>query len=92
MLDEVTCGENTKRHVFMQLPDDLARAEHARGVALDEHFDPHDGVEGPVARATAAVVDEEGVQPSPPNRSSYPGAGESPPAMEIAALARRPSP
>ena len=69
MLEEVTCGEHIKRHVFMQLPDDLARAEHALGVAVAEHFDPHGGVEGPVARATAAVVDEEGVQPSPPNRS-----------------------
>ena len=67
MLEEVTCGEHMKRHVFVQLLDDLARAEHALGVA--ERFDPHGGVEGPVARATAAVVDEEGVQLSPPNRS-----------------------
>ena len=53
MLEEVTCGEHMKRHVFVQLLDDLARAEHALGVA--ERFDPHGGVEGPVARATAAI-------------------------------------
>ena len=40
----------------------LARGEHAGGVAVDEHLDHDGGVGGLVARSADLVADEEGAQ------------------------------
>jgi hypothetical protein len=53
---EVARGQNTECHVFVQLARDLARAEHAGGVAIDQHLDHHGRVERLVARAVLVIA------------------------------------
>ena len=43
---EVVRCQHPKGDVFMQLPGDLARAEDARGVGIDQDFDHHGRVQG----------------------------------------------
>lgn len=43
---EVVGTEHPKRHVLMQLPGNLARAENASGIDIDQYFDHHGTMKG----------------------------------------------
>ena len=58
----VVCSQHAKRHVFVELGRDLARAEHARRVAVDQHLDHHGRMERLVARAALVIAGVERAQ------------------------------
>jgi hypothetical protein len=62
VLGEVARTQHPKCQVFMQLALDLARAENAGGVAIDQHLDHHRWVERLVARTAACVPGIERLQ------------------------------
>jgi hypothetical protein len=53
---EVARRQHPKGHVLVQLAGDLARAEHPRGVAVDQHLDHHRRVKRLVARPVLVVA------------------------------------
>ena len=59
---EVARRQHPEGHVLVELPGDLARAEHARGVAVDQHLDHHRRVKRLVARPVLVVAGVERAQ------------------------------
>ena len=51
----VLCGQHAQGHVFVQRGSEFARAEGARGIAIDQHLDHHGPVEGLVARPAFGI-------------------------------------
>ncbi len=68
MRREVVGSQHTKCDIFVQLPGDLARAEHSGGIRVDQHLDHHRRMERLVARTAAFVARVERLQVQAVNR------------------------
>ncbi|MNR09366.1 hypothetical protein D3C85_1255630 [compost metagenome] len=58
----VLCRQHPQGHIFVQLGRQLARAEGAGGVTVDQHLDHHGRVERLVARPALGIPGVEGAQ------------------------------
>ena len=58
----VLCSEHPQSHVIKQFGRQLARAEGARGIAVDEDFDHHGRMKGLVARPPLGIPGVKGAQ------------------------------